>query len=556
MPKSLFILLLCSLSGGFAFGQTKDVSVPIFFEKAYLHTDRDVYTQTEDIWFKAYLVNAQTNEPINFSHILYVELISPQAKIISRQMLRLENGLGNGDFKLTDTIAPGNYRLRAYTNYMRNFGDNFIFEKRVRIINDVLDAHPGSKSIGSKGKSQNSAIVQGIADTTAVPVVRFFPEGGSLINGVISVVAVKAEDAHGRGIRAAGQVLNPAGEAIADFTCDSLGMGSFMLLPIDKQLYKANVNIKGIPRQFKLPEATATGFNMRVQVKPANISLVVSCNDLTFNQYQGQHIYLTIKHAGKTYIRQGLMVNNKNLLVNIPDSLLAEGINAITIMDGKTNSLCERLMYVHHKGRLQLAVSTNKAAYQPKERVTVNIKLSAAGKANLSLAAVDAATVPVPAENILSYLELSSEIRGTIEHPDRYFDTTNVNRFKQLDLLLLTQGWRNFIWKRLEDANLKITREVEQDITITGKVTKTSGKGALTGIDVTMRAPGAKGQKLFYTSTDAEGRFNIYGLVFYGYQYLFFTSRQFSKKGQVKSNSGGWVQVDSLKTRYIAGTFG
>ena len=133
MPKNLLLVFLFSSCFRLAMAQQSisDQSVPVFFEKAYLHTDRDVYGQGEDIWFKAYVVNAKHNTPINYSHNLYVELIDPATKILSRKVIRLENGLGNGDFKLSDSITAGTYRLRAYTNWMRNFGDNFIFEKNI-----------------------------------------------------------------------------------------------------------------------------------------------------------------------------------------------------------------------------------------------------------------------------------------------------------------------------------------------------------------------------------------------------------------------------------------
>src|SRR5476651_1769543 len=135
MPKLyLLVGLLCFLYTSVLAQKAAETIVPIFFEKAYLHTDRDTYAQGEDIWFKAYVVNAQNNQAINYSKNLYVELISPTAKIVQRKMLRLESGLGNGDFKLSDTLMTGNYRLRAYTNWMRNFGDNFIFEKNIRLV--------------------------------------------------------------------------------------------------------------------------------------------------------------------------------------------------------------------------------------------------------------------------------------------------------------------------------------------------------------------------------------------------------------------------------------
>ncbi|NJO90858.1 MAG: hypothetical protein HC831_19260, partial [Chloroflexia bacterium] len=75
---------------------SKNKDIP--FEKAYLHMDRTHYQAGENIWFKAYLTDAVSQKLSVNSNNLYVELISPDLKIIDRKTLRMETGLGNGDF--------------------------------------------------------------------------------------------------------------------------------------------------------------------------------------------------------------------------------------------------------------------------------------------------------------------------------------------------------------------------------------------------------------------------------------------------------------------------
>lgn len=517
-----------------------DKNIPVFFEKVYLHTDRDKYLQGEDIWFKAYMLNAQNNALINYSHNLYVELINPAAKIVLRKMLRLENGLANGDFKLADSLPAGNYRIRAYTNWMRNFGDNFIFEKNIRILN--TGPVPVTAMLASNGKISPATTL--VKDT--LPVVRFFAEGGSLVNGVSSVVAVKAEDAIGYGMAASGQITSNSGIAIGNFSCDSLGFGAFVITPDAGQHYQAKVSIRGRQYTFPLPEALVSGFNLALTHLTDTLITTISCNAATFMQKNGQHLYLTAKHGGKTYISKAITVNSAVTCINIPDPLLPEGVVCVTIADENKQPLAERLIYVHHLNGIQTAVQTNKLIYDVKEKTIVNIKLNKPVVAHLSLAAIDAVLAPVQAADIQSYLNLQSEIKGKIEQPGRYFDTTNINRFKQLDLLLLTQGWRSFVWKRLEDTTLTFTREVEQDITITGRVRKLWADKPLKDIHIDMHIPKAEGVKFFEANTDSAGRFAIHGPVFYGYQYLYISSRNFDTKNKGKSNSGGWLKVDSL----------
>src|SRR5476651_274474 len=170
----------------------KTTSFKLFFEKVYLHTDRDYYASGDDLWFKAYLVNGESNYPTFTSNNLYVDLVSSESKIISREIIRLDDGVGAGDFKLTDSIPGGTYHLRAYTNWMRNFGDNFIFDKQIT-VNSIPGIKPVAPVIGKKSKkNKNSDNDDASPNANRI---SFFPEGGSMVEGVMGVVGFKAEDA-------------------------------------------------------------------------------------------------------------------------------------------------------------------------------------------------------------------------------------------------------------------------------------------------------------------------------------------------------------------------
>lgn len=104
-------------------------------EKIYLQLDKPYYAIGDDIWFKAYAINTKTSAPSNISKILYVELINEKDSVKKQLKIPLMSGITWGDFKLTDSLNEGNYRIRAYTNYMRNFGADFFFDKTIKIGN-------------------------------------------------------------------------------------------------------------------------------------------------------------------------------------------------------------------------------------------------------------------------------------------------------------------------------------------------------------------------------------------------------------------------------------
>ena len=104
-------------------------------EKVYLHMDKPYYAIGDDIWFKAYTINAKTGLPSTISGMLYVELINEKDSIAKQLKLPMKSGITWGDFKLTDSLREGNYRVRAYTQWMRNAGENFFFDKTIKIGN-------------------------------------------------------------------------------------------------------------------------------------------------------------------------------------------------------------------------------------------------------------------------------------------------------------------------------------------------------------------------------------------------------------------------------------
>ncbi|WP_316816981.1 carboxypeptidase-like regulatory domain-containing protein [Pedobacter nyackensis] len=104
-------------------------------EKVHLHLDKPYYAVGDDIWFKAYVINTHTNEPSNISNALYVELINEKNAIKTQIKLPMQSGITWGDFKLPDTLTEGNYRIRAYTQWMRNAGPEYFFDKTIKIGN-------------------------------------------------------------------------------------------------------------------------------------------------------------------------------------------------------------------------------------------------------------------------------------------------------------------------------------------------------------------------------------------------------------------------------------
>ena len=533
--KKIITILACTLlcvgllsANAQAPAPKKDLK--LFFEKVYVHTDRQVYTLGDDIWFKAYLVNAQDNHLLDASKNLYVELITPAGKIMEREIISMKDGTGKGDFNLPEKIAAGNYRLRAYTNWMRNFGDKFIFEKNILIVDSRADTKDAANAIAAID-----------------PTIRFFPEGGSLVEGLSSLIAVKAENAIGQGIAVKGAVFSSTGDTIAKYTTDTLGMGLFSLLPLQGQTYQAKNTYGSKSYSTALPPALKNGLSLKMYKKDTLVYAVVSCNEQAFNTYAPQTLTIKARSFGRVTFQQTLQLKTNTAAIVIPSGQLPEGIASITLYDGEQKPNCERLIYMEHPNKANLALRLSKNVYAPRERVNVNV--SATDKqgrplvSDFSLTAVDAALVPAEESNIVGYLMLQSELKGNVKYAARYFDTTNVQRSKQLDMLLMTQGWRDFIWKRLADTALRIAYIPEQGISLSGTVLA-SKKAPAPDANVTLTAPRASNGRLFFAKTDAQGKYFFDNLQLFGQQNVKLISKN------IKGKSIGTVFLDSISANF------
>ncbi|MBU3821824.1 hypothetical protein KO566_07105 [Flavobacteriaceae bacterium XHP0103] len=103
-------------------------------EKIYLQLDKDLYITSSTIWFKAIVTKAFNNTPTDLSSVLYVELIDSNETILEKKLIKINKGIGEGYFDLPQKLTVGSYLIRAYTQWNKNFGNDFFFEKYIKVI--------------------------------------------------------------------------------------------------------------------------------------------------------------------------------------------------------------------------------------------------------------------------------------------------------------------------------------------------------------------------------------------------------------------------------------
>lgn len=475
-------------------------------EKTYLHFDKPYYTAGETMWFKAYVVDGISHEADSLSRVLYVDLVDAAAgKVLTTRTFRIEGGHAPGDWLLPDTLAAGRYQVRAYTNWMRNQPE-YIFQREFNLY------------------AAGQPIPEAVKQTDRVSV-DFFPEGGALVAGLESRVGFKAVNALGLGTDVEGVVLDAGGDTAATFQSEHLGLGRFSLLAGAGKSYTAHLKTtNGLRLTVPLPAVQARGHTLGIDNLTSKDVVRVFVSTSHPQPGNAQPLILMAHLRGQVaFVAKG-STGKKTFIANVPRRAFPDGgVAQFTLFDATGQPLAERLAFIKPRNLLTVTLTPDKASYQPREAVSVEVAVTdTAGKsvpnAHVSLAVTDARQVAAEpgAESLVSYLLLSSDLRGTIEQPSQYFDPDNLNAMLHLDLLLMTQGWRRFTWKQvLDPAHYEKPQHFfEQGLSVAGTVRRPNQKVSEKDVRLTLLLSRGEDKQFFMEQADAEGKFGFYGLDF------------------------------------------
>lgn len=500
-------------------------------EKIYLHTDKPYYLVGDTIWFKAYLTTGSRHQLSAISGAMYVDLINEGDSIAKELKLPVTSGMAVGNFVLSDSlIREGNYRIRAYTNWMRNAGPDYFYDRTFTIGNsiantvfakiDYIYAKEGAntkirallkytdergqpfadKQVRYQLKDGYEVLTFGAGKTNAAgeitvnlpnskpgllsktylmtkigiggdetiaktfPIktaslqtdVQFFPESVNLVNGVNSKIAFKATGTNGLGVAIGGSIIDNTGQEVAKIEVKHLGMGYFYLTPQAGKTYQAKVTYPdGATNIVNLPAATDDGYALSINHTVKNDSVLVQVYAGGAALHSGtRSLSLVGQSSGKVYFSANVPLNKASASLYFPTANVPTGILQFTLFSPAGDPLNERIIFIENKDNIDLKITSAKKVYNRREKVDLNIEAKDGNGipvgGNFSVSVMSEAAVPsdeVKENSIFSQLLLSADIKGYIEKPNYYFYNPNDETRANLDILMLTQGYRRFVWK-------------------------------------------------------------------------------------------------------------
>lgn len=535
-------------------------------EKIHVMTDKPYYITGDTIWLRAFVVDALTHKTVDASKFVYVELISPMNTVDMRIKIKERDGVFKGYIPLDPTrIAEGEYTLSAYTMFMQNQGEQYFFKKKVKITSsfaikrkietefewknqgkdneslkinlryidtetnepcpyksfsyilpngEITDWQGGNRNLSIEIDHKNlrdgvvfvqygnyGKYITFPASSITTFDVSFYPEGGYLVPGCNNRMTFKAMDSNGKSIDITGDIVDNSGNKVTSINTSHDGMGITTFSPQSGMTYKA------VCRENELGEKT---FDLPQVRSDATVLQVTQENNTVRIEAKGSHqstAMIALQQRGRL-----LATGQESIAIN-SDTLPAGVVQALLINENG-RMLSERLFFVTGKQAPSAKLNNDRNNYDSRELVQASVDLSefADATGNLAVSVTDDRTIASDSTtSILTNLLLQSDLQGSINNPSWYFKSKN--RSRQLDMLMMTQGWRRYdVPHALMGKGVAPQFPIEQGQTLSGTIRTEWRNKLMPNAMVKIIAPRIRYADI--ATSDQNGRWEINNVVF------------------------------------------
>lgn len=511
MTKALLAATVLLLVGSSVPAQNYDSALSRYSrqnpeEKIYIHYDRDNYVAGETIWFKAYLYNLDL--PSTLSVNFYLQVTDQAGNVVTKRQYPVQGASVKGSLALPDSLPQGYYFVRALTKAMVNSATKKIYTKELYVFNPL-------KKQSAIPESRNKQELN----------LTFYPESGKLIAGVQSTVAFQALDARGYPVEVSGRIIGDDGTYLATFKSIHDGMGRFKLKPkVGVKYYARIFGATGVD-SVMLPTVQSSGISISVDnekggkvfqiSKSANSGNTFSEVLLVARQYD-QIVYENLINFGSyTSVKGHLTTDN-----------LPSGILQFTLFDTNGLPVSDRLSFVNNTSATEKgSIKVTKKDLANRGENTFEVSFPDSMQRIFSVTVSDYTAVPGRADNIISRLLFTEELKGHVFDPAWYFTGNSAVADTALDNVMLTHTGSRFNWTdALADRNNKMNVTDNYLLSVTGNVVALKDKKPVSKGSLDVDIVAEDSTTFFYSvPVDDAGKFRVDSLLINGKSKFYFT---------------------------------
>ncbi|TMM58895.1 hypothetical protein FEE95_05540 [Maribacter algarum] len=446
-------------------------------EKTFVHTDKDFYYTNETIWLNLYLLDGSSHLNSEKSQLVYIDLLNENDSLLTQKKLHVENLCASGHIDLNSSFSPGLYTLRVYTLYMQNDWNPVPFEKQIAILGqEFMPQVTKNHKIPPKKRIKFKKSVSPKSELR----ISFFPEGGPMVKGIETFVAIKLTDESGKGIATQGKIIDEKNQIVSFFKSQEFGLGVFKILPRANKKYFA---VLGDSLKYDLPSPLSEGYILNTKNK-GNVILI----DITTNIPKGLNgLYLLGHLRGQTIHKQRIpsAYDKNSYRIRFLNTEIPSGVAQFSLFTANGALLCERSLFIHQKDNgLMLSIDNMSESYTPRQEVSANLNVvDTDGKpvsSNVSLAVTSVDRLDLSDRNhtIENWLLLNSDIEAGLANPEYFFEDNLESKRNLLDALMMSQNRSLSKWKKIQGqkSTQEMTIDPEKGITITGRIVDFNNK--------------------------------------------------------------------------------
>ena len=329
-------------------------------EKLFVQTNKNIFAAGEELWFKAWIVNSLSHKYFSHSKTLFVDVVNEKDSAVSQLLLNIPSEKTEGRIKLSDSLREGFYWLRLYTATIQKYDTNSIFVVPIYVVSKL---HPSNLEFITEP-------VKEIKTSNQPPRLQFFPEGGEIIAGTNSTIAIKAVDEFGVPVKVEGYINdNIDTSALTWFTTDSVtGLGKVVFFVSKSKNYAANFKWRNQTFKSLLPFVNHYGSQIAIKDQtPTTIKLVVSQGDSLYKKGKQSYI-LGFSRDSLCFASVGVDMYE----LSIPKSNFPAGISTFLLFNEAQEVVSERTVFIT-KPKEELFITTDKENYLPREKVILTL---------------------------------------------------------------------------------------------------------------------------------------------------------------------------------------
>ena len=500
-------------------------------EKIHIHFDKEVYLPGETIWFKAYIF--EENLPTTKSTNFYIALYDDKGNVLQQKVYPIISAGTDGSFDIPDSIRSNQVICRAYTNWLLNFDESYLYTHAIKLFNNSVTADTAKKTVS----------------------LHLFPEGGDMLESERNSIAFKANFNNGLPYNLAGVIKKQeTGEVIDSIKSIHDGMGRFDIIQHPGERYYIEwLDNENKTQQTYLPVKKTDGVSLQVvQLKGKLIYNIVNHSSSDSLHLLG-YMYQQVVCKAALPLPPGERFTGQVTMDSFPT-----GVLQLTVFDKNWQPVAERLCFINN-GKFEVSPRINYKQINTQKRGmnSIEIIMPDTIPANMSLSITDADfNNEARTTNILTNLLLSSDIRGYVHNPSYYFTDNADDKIKeQLDLVMLTHGWRRYNWENMRTGILpEIKFRPDNYLSVYGQMSEELIKKIDKGEQVNLLVKTKDSTSRFYfVKPDAKGLLKATGLIFYDTAKIYYslnTDKQYNKHMAFSTSNYTLVRSPFINNMY------